>query len=194
MGTKNYLDYKSFSEIKDNVSLFSITELEECSHYFFDSGIEEYNSFFDDAMFFEKLNISRTFVIRSNLTGEIIGYFSLAADSLKLSNEEKIENSLDDVPYKSIPAIKIGKLAINKKLSSAVSRKGYGSFLIGVAEAIAAKVNKSGVACRFLTVDADVEYNAETTAFYEKNGFCVNQSNKSRGNSKTVSMRKDILT
>lgn len=194
MGTKNYLNYKSFSEIKDNVSLFSITELGECSHYFFDSGIEEYNSFFDDAIFFEKLNISRTFVVKSNITGEIIGYFSLAADSIKLSQEEKFEGKLDGVPYKSIPAIKIGKLAINKKLSPCISRKGYGSFLIGIAEAIAANVNRNGVACRFLTVDADVEYNVETTVFYEKNGFCINQSNKSRGNSKTVSMRKDILT
>lgn len=160
----------------------------------FDSGIDEYNSFFDDAMFFEKLNISRTFVVKSNITGEIIGYFSLAADSIKLSQEEKFEGKLDGVPYKSIPAIKIGKLAINKKLSPCISRKGYGSFLIGIAEAIAANVNRNGVACRFLTVDADVEYNVETTVFYEKNGFCINQSNKSRGNSKTVSMRKDILT
>ena len=194
MDKKSYLDYKSFSEIKDNVSLFSINQLRECSHSFFDSGIEEYNLFFDDAIFFEKLNVSRTFVIMSKITDEIIGYISLAADSIKLSMEEKAENNLEHVPYKSIPAIKIGKLAVNKRLSEQVERKGYGSFLIGIAEAITSNVNKSGVACRFLTVDADIEYNKTTVEFYEKNGFCLNISQRSRNNMKTVSMRKDILT
>ena len=51
--------------------------------------------------------------------------------------------------------------------------------------------DKFYAACRFLTVDADIEHNAKVLDFYKKNGFLVNEElfNKNR---KTVSMRKDI--
>jgi hypothetical protein len=51
--------------------------------------------------------------------------------------------------------------------------------------------DKTLFACRFLTVDADVEHNKSVLSFYEKNGFLINEAlfNKER---KNVSMRKDI--
>ena len=55
------------------------------------------------------------------------------------------------------------------------------------------EVNKEGVACRFVTVDADIEYDPNTPLFYEKNGFINNLSKPKRNNSKTVSMRRDIF-
>jgi hypothetical protein len=47
------------------------------------------------------------------------------------------------------------------------------------------------MACRFLSVDADIEHNADVLSFYKKNKFLVNEElyNKNR---KTISMRKDI--
>ena len=56
------------------------------------------------------------------------------------------------------------------------------------------EVNEAGVACRFVTVDADIEYDKNTPAFYEKNGFVMNLSKKKKigPNDKTVSMRRDI--
>jgi len=59
--------------------------------------------------------------------------------------------------------------------------------------AMARECNKKYMACRFLTVDADIEHNASVLDFYRKNGFLVNEElyNKNR---KTISMRKDIYS
>ena len=54
-------------------------------------------------------------------------------------------------------------------------------------------MNELGVACRFLTVDADIDYDKNTPEFYLKNGFVLNLNNKSRNPQHTVSMRKDIF-
>jgi hypothetical protein len=55
----------------------------------------------------------------------------------------------------------------------------------------AQECNERYFACRFLTVDADIEHNESVLAFYQKNGFLVNDemNNKKR---KNISMRKDI--
>ena len=62
-----------------------------------------------------------------------------------------------------------------------------------MARAYAFKMNEIGVACRFLTVDADIEYNPDTPEFYFKNGFVENLSNKRKNPKHTISMRKDIF-
>lgn len=54
-------------------------------------------------------------------------------------------------------------------------------------------MNEMGVACRFITVDADIEYNPDTPEFYFKNDFVENLSNKKKNARHTISMRKDIF-
>jgi len=133
------------------------------------------------------------FLLIHKVTGELFAYMTLSADSVKLTSEEKDIHDISKVPYAALPALKIGKLAVNKRMSKIANRKGYGSFMLKLAETYAFNVNKIGVACRFITVDADIEYNPETVQFYEKNGFVENLSNKSRNARHTVSMRKDIF-
>ena len=82
---------------------------------------------------------------------------------------------------------------MNKAVSDIAKRTGYGSFMLELARAFAFDMNNMGVACRFLTVDADIEYNPNTPLFYKKNGFVENLSNKSRNPKHTISMRKDIF-
>lgn len=118
---------------------------------------------------------------------------TLSADSIRLTREEKEEHEMTVVPYSSSPALKIGKLAVNKAVSDIAKRTGYGSFMLELARAFAFDMNNMGVACRFLTVDADIEYNPNTPLFYKKNGFVENLSNKSRNPKHTISMRKDIF-
>ena len=65
--------------------------------------------------------------------------------------------------------------------------------MLDIARAMAFDMNNLGIACRFITVDADIEYNEETPKFYEKNGFVENLSNKRRNAKHTISMRKDIF-
>lgn len=189
----SYLEEKDINEIKHNVRLLSIKEIDDISHYSFDSGIEEYNNFLDIADRFWDLNISKTMLLIHRKTNELLAYMTLSADSIKLTSEEKDVHEIGKVPYASIPAIKVGKLAVNKKLSEEANRKGYGSFLLEMARAYAYEMNELGVACRFITVDADIEYNPATPEFYYKNGFMENLSNKRRNAKYTISMRKDIF-
>ena len=69
---------------------------------------------------------------------------------------------------------------------------GIGSLMIDMAIQIAESCNEQHFACRFITVDADIEHNESALNFYLKNGFIPNEepSNKRR---KTISMRRDIL-
>lgn len=190
----SYLTNEQLLKIKSNVSLLSIKDIDDISHYSFDSKIDEYNDFLKIADKFYDINVSKTFLLIHNTTNELIAYMTLSADSIKLTSEEKDNHDISKVPYASIPALKIGKLAVNKELSEDIQVKGYGSFMLELARAFACSMNDSGVACRFITVDADIEYNPDTPRFYEKNGFVENLSNKSRNAKHTISMRKDIFT
>jgi ribosomal protein S18 acetylase RimI-like enzyme len=69
---------------------------------------------------------------------------------------------------------------------------GIGSLMIEMVIEIAGVCNEQFFACRFITVDVDIEHNESVINFYLKNGFVSNgeANNKRR---KTVSMRRDIL-
>lgn len=190
----SYLSENDILEIKNNVRLLSIKELDDVSHYLFDSQIAEYNEFLKIADKFYDLNISRTFLLLPREYNELLAYMTLSADSIRLTVEEKELHNISKVPYASIPALKVGKLAVNKELSDRVKRKGYGSFMLEMARAFAFNMNELGIACRFITVDADIEYEPDTPEFYRKNGFIENLSNKRRNARCTISMRKDIFT
>jgi len=115
---------------------------------------------------------------------------SLIMDAIKLSFTEKELHNLN-YPFKTIPAMKIAKLAVD---GSFLQRyKGIGSFMINAAMGKAIDCNDEYCAARFLTVDADIEHDEGVLAFYEKNGFIQNNEllNKNR---KTISMRKDIFS
>lgn len=85
----NYLKEKDLLDIEQNVRLFSVDEIEDISHYLFDSKIEEYNEFLNKAKLFSNLNISKTFLLVHKYTDELIAYMTLSADSIKLTTEEK---------------------------------------------------------------------------------------------------------
>lgn len=189
----SYLTQEEITAIENDVRLLSIHEIDDISHYSFDSEIEEYNNFLGLAKSFYELNISRTFLLIHKETDELLAYMTLSADSIKLTPEEKKSHDIASVPYTSIPALKVGKLAVNKDLSSRSARKGYGSFMLELARAFAFIMNEAGVACRFLTVDADIEYQKSTPEFYIKNGFEKNLKYVRKNPGHTISMRKDIF-
>jgi hypothetical protein len=86
--------------------------------------------------------------------------------------------------------LKIGKLATDKNRTE----NHYGCYLLELALGFAENLLDQGIACRFLTVDADIEYNPDTYKYYEKNFFVKNE-HKSLQNRKTnISMRYDIFT
>jgi len=155
----------------------------------FNCGIPEYNDYlFQDAARSSNDHIALTWLFTERLTNNAAAYMSLIMDSIKLSITEKELHSLN-YPFKTIPSMKIAKLAVDSNLSK--KYKGIGSFMIDSAKRFAWTCNDNYCAARFLTVDADIEHDEGVLAFYEKNGFIPNAElyNKNR---KTISMRKDI--
>ena len=155
----------------------------------FKCAICEYSEYlFNDAPRSLDDHVAKTWLLREKATGILVAYMSLIADAIKLSFTEKERHGLD-YPFKTIPAMKIAKLAVDEVMTG--KYRGIGTFMIQVAERLASGLNKDYCAARFLTVDADVEHDNGLLAFYEKNGFLPNAELRGK-NRKTVSMRKDI--
>ena len=157
----------------------------------FDCGLPEYNNYLlNDALRSMNDHIALTWLLTEKTTDTIAAYMSLIMDAIKLSFTEKELHNLK-YPFKTIPSMKIAKLAVDYNFSAKF--KGVGTFMIDTAERFATACNNDYCAARFLTVDADIEHDEGVFAFYEKNGFIPNAElyNKNR---KTISMRKDIYS
>jgi ribosomal protein S18 acetylase RimI-like enzyme len=156
----------------------------------FSCSIEEYNEYLvNEAVRSQNDQMALTWLFRERSTGSVAAYMSLIADAIKLSATEKEIHSLD-YPFKTVPAMKIAKLAV----STSFQKKyfGIGSLMINMAIQLAEACNEQYFACRFITVDADIEHNKNVIEFYLKNGFIPNgETNTKR--QRTVSMRRDIL-
>ena len=75
---------------------------------------------------------------------------SLIMDAIKLSGAEKELHNLK-YPFRTIPAMKIAKLAVDSSFSK--KYKGIGTFMIRNAKNFALSCNATYCAARFLTVD-----------------------------------------
>ncbi len=155
----------------------------------FDCGRQDYNFFIKK--FAEKLHdecTSRTQLLIHNTTADVIGYISLCTGSIKLTDSEKEEHEIN-APFESIPTLKIGMLAVDKNYLG----KGYGSLLIYLTRGIAEELLESGIACKFIDVDADIDQEQSNLGFYKKNGFIRNERLNKSQNSDTISMRLEFL-
>ena len=156
----------------------------------FSCRIEEYNEYlFREAARAQNDQMALTWLLRERSSGAIAAYMSLIADAIKLSATEKELHKLE-YPFKTVPAMKIAKLAVSAPFQEKYS--GIGSLMVDMAIQIAEACSEQYFACRFITVDADIEHNESVMNFYKKNGFIPNEetNNKRR---KTISMRRDIL-
>ena len=90
----------------------------------------------------------------------IIGYYTLSALSIPITDipQERISKG---IPYPHIPAVLIGRLAIDTNFQN----QGYGKFLI--ADAIH-KIKSTAVAAAILVLEAK---NDNAFSFYERLGF-----------------------
>jgi ribosomal protein S18 acetylase RimI-like enzyme len=172
-------------------SLFTLNRLSSTAELeTFDCSIKEYNEYLiQEAHRAQSEYIAITWLLRERKNGNLASYMSLINDAIKLNATEKDLHHLD-YPFKTIPAMKIAKLAVSE--SSREQFTGIGSYMIYLATFIAVASNEQLSACRFLTVDADIERNKSVIEFYRKNGFIPNNELNNK-RSKTISMRKDIL-
>jgi hypothetical protein len=155
----------------------------------FDCKTEEYNVYLArDALKAQSDMVSVTYLLKERKSGLICAYMSLIADAIKLNAAEKELHNLQ-YPFKTMPAMKIAKLAVSQ--SSSTIAKGIGSYMVAMATGIAINTYEDRFACRFLTVDADVENDTGVIEFYFKNGFALNaEMNNKR--SVLINMRKDL--
>jgi len=138
----------------------------------FDCEDEDLNDFLlSEAIPYREELLATTFVIEN--TERTLGYYSLLNDSLQLKEDmfpskSKFKNFLRElIPHpkrhlKSIPSVKIGRLAVDKSYKG----KGLGKIMIRTVISNCLLLNDNQ-ACRLVTVDAY----KEAIPFYQKMGF-----------------------
>ena len=141
--------------IKNNYYIVKLNENHDLNN--FSCGLEDMDEFLkNDALNQQMDNLNVTYLAIYN--GQIIGFFSLLSDIIKLKD---IENEYD-LLYKTCPAIKIGRLAVNEKYASL----GFGTVLLDNTCYQIKRISEiHGV--RFITVDAY----CSVRGFYYKNEF-----------------------
>ncbi|RLJ15938.1 GNAT family N-acetyltransferase [bacterium endosymbiont of Escarpia laminata] len=99
----------------------------------------------------------------------VIAFFSVSNDAIKKEDltGSRFKRLVKKLPrqkrYSSMPAVKIGRLAVTANMQ----RQGVGKDILDFLKVWFTIRNKTG--CRFIIVDA---YNtSDVTSFYEKNGF-----------------------
>lgn len=127
----------------------------------FNCGDSDLDSFLrKDALTYQKELVSNTYLCIYD--GRMIAYFSLSADSVRLDEVDREKFKARGIGVMDFPAVKVGRLAVNKRYQ----RRGIGKFVMNLATGKAALLSKS-IGCRLLTVDA----HPQATKFYEKLGF-----------------------
>lgn len=158
--------------IKENYYFEILNEKHDLSSFECDS--EDLTNFLkNDALKQQDMNLNLTRLVICD--DEIVGFFSLLTDTLKLkaleSNDLKkeIKLELDISENNEVPAIKIGRLAIDKKYS----KKGLGSHILRNILLSILNLSKTKVGLRFVTVDA---YATAFDFYVKKNNFSSRKS------------------
>lgn len=145
----------------------------------------------EKALDYQSIFVSNTYLLIDNESNKTIAYISLICDSITVTAEEKSGNSLENIPFSTFPAVKIAQLAVSSEFEQKYNHAG--SFLIEFAANMAFEITTEYVACRFLTVDADIENNPDSPGFYKANGFVKMTDKKYTKKTKIVCMYKDMF-
>jgi len=105
--------------------------------------------------------LSKTFLCL--FRDHIAGFLTLVTDTIEVKLVDA-GDGVSDYPHQKYPAIKIARLAVDKKFE----RKGVGRFLILAAVGKVHQISKD-VGCRYITLDSK----RESVGFYEKFGFKI---------------------
>ena len=149
----------------------------------FDCGDPDLNGFLKDDLEHHREQMMTQSVLIVHDT-KIIGYYTLQADAIQLAPDEKKSFILRGMKYKTFPAVKIGRLAVQKALQNQGIGKLAMRYIIGT-------IRRSywDVAARFITVDAKKEGNS--LEFYTKFGFVPNKK-ENEAERETISLRYDL--
>ncbi|OPH47635.1 hypothetical protein BC351_10625 [Paenibacillus ferrarius] len=123
---------------------------------------KEMNSFLVKEAYIEQESaLNTTFLLYHNR--DLAGYISLCADSIKLQLKER---DSDNIPYETIPSLKVARLAISKDFQ----KKGLGKLLLKYSIYKALLMRKDFCGIKFLTLDCF----QHRLSYYEALGFKKN--------------------
>lgn len=140
----------------------------------------------EDALDNQEKKISTTYLWFLKNTNELIGYITLLTDKISLSPTLKEEFKKKGVYYKSLPALKIGRLCVDDNFL----RKGIGELMIQFAIYQVQKISER-CGCRFITLDAkrNLDKSKDSLHFYNRMGFDILRE-REKG---TTAMYKDVF-
>ena len=147
----------------------------------FDCGDADLNSFLkDDALDYQNGSLTVTYLCLYK--NQIVAYFSLSSDAIRLDPEEKETMPEPKRRLGEYPSVKLGRLGVHKDFR----KRGIGKFLIRVVIGKITGIIRKEIGCRFITVDA---YD-EAIDFYKKLDFVQNLAKKRKIG---LSMRYDLM-
>lgn len=155
--------------IKNNYRFELLTSEHDLSSFHCDS--DDLNEFLkEDALIQQNYKFNMTKLICCD--DEIIGYFSLLTDKIRISklSENECNKIKLKTRFKKLPAIKIGRLALDKKYTN----QGLGTIILESIMNIIYNLSINDVGVRYITVDGYVK----AYHFYENNGFSVLKKDK----------------
>ena len=172
-------------ESLQDVSVLVLTENHSIKP--FDCEDDDLNEFlFEEAIPYRKEKLATTFVVENNK--RTLGYYSLLNDSLQLredmfTSKSQFRKFLRELmPYpkrhlKTIPALKIGRLAIDKSFKG----RGIGRVIMNTIIDDCVELNDRH-ACRLITVDAY----KQAIPFYQRMGFEFLSDNDKEDNTRLM--------
>lgn len=182
---------------EDGFGLLAVVDVAADLLSTFGCGKEHLDAFLVNASYFHRDRLGLTTVVmHRDVTGRVVGYFTLANDALPLTTSEQGELGLHDaVPLKAYPAVKLGRLAVAADLQG----QGIGEQIMDLVHGEVLD-SASLSAARLVTLDADNE--PRVLAFYRKLGYqeslwaerqAKDSGPKRLGPAATVKMIRDIL-
>ncbi len=134
----------------------------------FETDTKELKDFLvEDATNNHSIAISTTYLWFYNPDNKLVGYITLLTDSIRVHGTQLGRSFVDKgIEYKALPAIKIGRMCVDKNYAS----KGVGTYMMHFAMKLLLEINEKA-GCRFLVLDAKTQTNA--ARFYKKFGFDV---------------------
>ena len=121
----------------------------------------------EDALNNQKQKLSATFLWFYEKS--LVGYITLLNDKINLEGNLKEFFREKDIHYKSLPALKVGRLCVHNDFL----RRGLGKLMLKFATQQANEISENKAGCRFITLDAKRNEKRELDSihFYRKIGF-----------------------
>ena len=173
-------------ELKD-INIERITDKHKAIIKTFQSYEKELVDFLvEDALDNQNNKISVTYLWFYKKTSELVGYITVLTDAINLQGDLKRFFREKGIYYKSLPALKIGRLCV----TDSFLRRGIGPLMIHFAIHISERIG-SNAGVRFITTDAkrNSDSSKDSIHFYKPLGFEILKE-RVKG---TTPMFKDLI-